>query len=311
MSDRVQGWRRGVAAIAVLVAVVAAALVLHAQFDGEDQTAAGYVLAGAFAVWWGTASPGTFWLRDWDIRPAPPNRWGPVLQVVGLLGQGAIGVWMIVHYATARLDDVRVDPMLGLLVAIQAIPALLELVGKRLAGIGTAYPITPGDVARMALGWAAYVVIVALARFPGEWAAAALWWVPELLVDRLPDSVPRWFAIGATTLLWMMVVGFATGILQYRTAFIERRITVSGQGPYASHRSYDRELNPPMDTGLDPVLRLRFERILREDGYISGTGVISGGYRIGTYSGESQLVAKLFEVQVPPAYLPFWLQFRR
>jgi len=311
MAAGIRGLPRGLAVIAVLVAVVSAAAVLNAQFHDRDDSSAGYVLAGAFLVWWLLSSPGTFWLHGRSGRRAPQRRRGLVLQLVGLAGQGALVSYMIVHYATDRLSDARIDLALAALAAVQGVFGLLQTLGQRLDGVGTAIPVTRSRVTETAFGWAVWVVFTACVRFLGEWSAFALWWVPERVLEQLPTWVPRWLALGGTGLLWLVVVGFATGVLQYRTAQLQRTTVVDQHGPYMSESSHDVEVNPPLSTGLDPVLNLTAQRVLSADGALHGTRTGSSGLWIGSYSGNFRIVVRLFQIQLPPQHVPFWLHFLR
>ncbi|MEY8039067.1 hypothetical protein AB8O55_06630 [Saccharopolyspora cebuensis] len=309
MAVGVSALARGLAAVAVRVALVSAAVLLNDQFHDRSGAAAGYVLAGAVALRWLVRGPGAF--RLWDRSSPRRSRWGQVLQAVGVVGQAAVVAGLLLHYATARLADLRFDLVLAALAAAQVLPAVLQLLGQRLAGVGTAIPITAGRIARTAFGWAVYIAFAAAARFLGEGAAIALWWVPEQAVAWLPTWLPRWLSLGATGLLWLIVIGFATGVLQYRTAHLTRTTTIHQNGPYLTEHSHEVELEPPPRTGLTPVLHWQTEVVLDFEESTSGTGAGSAGHWIGTYTGHSHVVAKLLQVRFPPEHVPCWLHFLR
>ncbi|MEU0531249.1 hypothetical protein [Amycolatopsis tolypomycina] len=131
------------------------------------------------------------------------------------------------------------------------------------------------------------------------------------MVAALSTVAPGWLTLGATALLWMIVVGFATGILQYRTAHLRRTTMVRQYGPHLSERHHDTEVNPPLRTGFTPVVRLQSEKIPGIEGSLRGTRTGAPGRWTGTFSGDAHVVAKLFQLQLPPEYVPCWLHFLR
>lgn len=296
-----------VSVINVIVVLVWLLRLLNEQFHGRISESTGYVLAGAFFLWWLLAGP----LRNGMSRgggTVRAERFGRAIDTLAWVGRGALVAVAIVHYASVRPDELRVDPTLAWIGAALIVTHLMRLTGRWLAGDGVTWDFLRGHrVIWTALRWAGYIGTAAAARFLGAWAAYAVFWVPDTVIAWASGWLPDWLAVGVVWLLWAIPLGFATGVLQYRTVRVQRLFRGHDYGGHTQEWYDDVELSRrPRYTGTRPIADLDYGITFTNTSWSGGWSGASG-----QYSGVTDFTRRLLQLQFPPAYVPIWLHWMR